>query len=110
MKIRLNKFIAQSSEYSRRKADELIKEGKVKVNGKIVALKIVDALKAMGYNVAYGIQDSCGFETPQHRRRTVIIAHKTKEVSLPIPDTGTTMVGRICRNLLQNSSWMLSKR
>lgn len=35
MKIRLNKFIAQSSEYSRRKADELIKEGKVKVNGKI---------------------------------------------------------------------------
>ena len=58
---------------------------KVKVNGKIVALKIVDALKAMGYNVAYGVQDSCGFETPQHRRRTVILAHKTKNVSLPTP-------------------------
>lgn len=36
MKTRLNKFIAQSSQYSRRKADELIKDGKVKVNGKIV--------------------------------------------------------------------------
>lgn len=36
MKIRLNKFIAQSSQYSRRKADDLIKNGKVKVNGKIV--------------------------------------------------------------------------
>ena len=58
---------------------------KVKVDGKIVGLKIVDALKAMGYHVAYGVQDCCGFETPQHRRRTVIVTHKTKEVSLPIP-------------------------
>ncbi|WP_457641666.1 pseudouridine synthase [Persephonella sp.] len=36
MKVRLNKFIASTGYCSRRKADELIKEGKVKVNGKTV--------------------------------------------------------------------------
>lgn len=35
--IRINKFIASAGEYSRRKADELILEGKVKVNGEKVA-------------------------------------------------------------------------
>jgi 23S rRNA pseudouridine2605 synthase len=33
MEIRLNKYIAENSEYSRRKADELIKEGKIRING-----------------------------------------------------------------------------
>lgn len=36
VKIRLNKYIASSGTTSRRGADELIKEGKVKVNGKII--------------------------------------------------------------------------
>jgi len=36
MKARLNKYIAQSGICSRRKADELIKEGKIKVNGEII--------------------------------------------------------------------------
>jgi len=36
MEIRLNKFIASSGCCSRRKADELIEAGKVKVNGKVV--------------------------------------------------------------------------
>ncbi|MCR5262003.1 MAG: rRNA pseudouridine synthase [Candidatus Gastranaerophilales bacterium] len=35
-KVRLNKFIASTGLYSRRKADELIEAGKVKVNGEIV--------------------------------------------------------------------------
>lgn len=34
--IRLNKYIAQAGICARRKADELIKEGRVKVNGKVV--------------------------------------------------------------------------
>ena len=34
--MRINKFIASSGIVSRRKADELIKEGKVKVNGEII--------------------------------------------------------------------------
>jgi len=42
---RLNKFISHNSTYSRREADKLIEEGKVKVNGKIIdnlATKVSD--------------------------------------------------------------------
>ena len=41
--MRINKFIALKTSYSRRKADELIKEKKVKINGEI--------LENMGYDV-----------------------------------------------------------
>uniref|UniRef100_UPI004047EA46 S4 domain-containing protein n=1 Tax=Aliarcobacter sp. TaxID=2321116 RepID=UPI004047EA46 len=34
--VRLNKFLSHNSNYSRREADKLIEEGKVKVNGKVV--------------------------------------------------------------------------
>ena len=33
---RLNKFLSHNSKYSRREADKLIEEGKVKINGKVV--------------------------------------------------------------------------
>ena len=36
-KSRLNKFISHNTSYSRREADELIKQGKVSVNGRIVS-------------------------------------------------------------------------
>ncbi len=36
MEVRLNKFIASTGYCSRRKADQLIHEGKIKVNGKVV--------------------------------------------------------------------------
>lgn len=35
--IRLNKFISHNSKYSRREADELIKEGKVSIDGKVIS-------------------------------------------------------------------------
>ncbi|MGP2656815.1 pseudouridine synthase [Malaciobacter sp. WC5094] len=35
--VRLNKYISHNSNYSRREADKLIEEGRVKVNGKIVS-------------------------------------------------------------------------
>lgn len=41
--MRINKYIASGSKYSRRKADELIRSGMVKVNGKV--------LRELGYNV-----------------------------------------------------------
>lgn len=41
--MRINKFIAQAGYASRRKADDLIKSGKVKVNGKV--------LNQMGYDI-----------------------------------------------------------
>ncbi len=37
-KLRLQKYIAQNSEYSRRKSEELISKGKVKVNGRFASL------------------------------------------------------------------------
>lgn len=58
---------------------------KVRVDGKIVGMKIVDELKAMGYYVDHGVQDCACFNTPQHRRRTIIIAHKYKQCHLPVP-------------------------
>ncbi|MBF0984862.1 MAG: rRNA pseudouridine synthase, partial [Campylobacter sp.] len=36
-KNRLNKFISHNTSYSRREADELIKQGKVSVNGRVVS-------------------------------------------------------------------------
>ncbi|WP_073997608.1 pseudouridine synthase [Anaerococcus urinomassiliensis] len=42
--MRINKFIAQAGYSSRRKADDLIKSGKVKVNGRV--------LEQMGYDVS----------------------------------------------------------
>ena len=33
--VRLNKFLSHNSNYSRREADKLIEEGRVKVNGKV---------------------------------------------------------------------------
>ena len=36
-KSRLNKFISHNTSYSRREADELIKQGKVSVNGRVVS-------------------------------------------------------------------------
>lgn len=35
--VRLNKFISHNSSYSRREADKLIEDGKVKVNGKVIS-------------------------------------------------------------------------
>ena len=36
-KMRLNKFISHNTAYSRREADELIKQGKVSINGRVVS-------------------------------------------------------------------------
>ena len=44
--MRINKFIATKTAYSRRKADELIKDKKVKINGKVLD------------NLAYTVNDN----------------------------------------------------
>ena len=46
MTMRLNKYIAQSGVASRRKADELISKGMVKINGVV--------FKEMGYQIVEG--------------------------------------------------------
>ena len=52
--MRINKFIAKSGYTSRRKADELIKAGKVKVNGQV--------LTELGYQVGSSDVISIGGE------------------------------------------------
>lgn len=55
-KIRLQKFLAENTELSRRKAEELIEQGRVKVNGKVASLgdkvdPIRDNVQLRGKNV-----------------------------------------------------------
>ena len=69
--MRLNKFLAHAGIASRRKADELIAEGKVKVNGEVV--------KEMGYRVK--VSDKITFDdkriTPE--TKVYILLNKPKE-------------------------------
>ncbi len=55
-KSRLNKFISHNTSYSRREADELIKQGKVSVNGRVVselATSVSDEDKEKNLRLSY---------------------------------------------------------
>ncbi len=80
MLVRLNKYIASSGVASRRKADELIKEGKVKVNNKTV----VDlSTKVDDQNDAVSV-DGQIIEIVQHY--TYIMFHKPKGCITTVSD------------------------
>ena len=68
--IRLNKYIARSGVCSRRKADDLISQGRVKVNGEIVIelgtrVKVSDEVEVSGRSIS-------------PRRHAYILVHKPK--------------------------------
>ena len=97
--MRLNKFLAKSGIASRRKCDILIKEGKIKVNGKIVSdlsTQIVDKdfvqfnnkLVELNFNpIIYLFNKPKGVistVTDPYKRKTILDFFDTKERLFPI--------------------------
>ncbi len=76
--IRLNKYLAHSGVASRRKADELIKDGKVKVNGKVVV--------EMGYKVK--ANDDIEFEGKKlnMEKKYYVLLNKPKDFITTVKD------------------------
>jgi len=69
--MRLNKYIAQAGVCSRRKADELTKNGNVKVNGLVV--------REMGYEVAEGdVVEVNGVTIPAAEKKVYVMLNKPK--------------------------------
>jgi 23S rRNA pseudouridine2605 synthase len=69
-KVRLNKFIANAGVCSRRDADELIKEGKIKINGKVVT--------EMGYKVSPTDTVEYGRKTLSRQKFQYVLLNKPK--------------------------------
>lgn len=68
---RLNKYIAQSGVCSRREADELIKDGKIKVNGKIIT--------EMGFKVKPGDEIHFGKTLLSREKLIYVLLNKPKD-------------------------------
>ncbi len=81
--IRLNKYLSNSGVSSRRQADELIKAGKVKVNGKVVM--------EMGHKVMPG--DKVQYEGKQIKpvRLVYVLLNKPKDIISTTKDQGDRM-------------------
>ena len=70
-KTRLNKFISHNTNYSRREADELIKQGKVSINGRVVS--------DMGVSVSDEDKVKIGARLVKLKKEfTMIVYHKKK--------------------------------
>ena len=72
-KIRLNKFISHNSRFSRREADELIKQGKVSIDGKVIG----DLSTKVGYKTVVKVNGRT-VKVDYSRASTVIIYNKLK--------------------------------
>ncbi len=77
--MRINKYIAQSGIASRRKADELVKDGKVKINGKIVREVGVD----VGEN---DIIEVCGRKIVEKEEKVYYILNKPLDYITAVSD------------------------
>lgn len=103
MKIRLQKILADAGVASRRKAEELIKEGRVSVNGKVVtemgfkASPFEDHIKVDGKLIKFSTQKTvyfmlnkpkkvmCTVEDPEGRQTVIdIIRNRIKERVWPV--------------------------
>jgi len=71
--VRLNKFISHNTKYSRREADRLIAEGRVKLNGKVVT----DLATRVTRDDKVSVNDRPIKPRPLHEM-TVIVYHKPK--------------------------------
>jgi 23S rRNA pseudouridine2605 synthase len=72
-KVRLNKFISHNSRFSRREADELIKAGKVSIDGKVIG----DLSTKVGYKTIVKVNGRT-VKVDHSRASTVIVYNKLK--------------------------------
>ncbi|MEA3353727.1 MAG: pseudouridine synthase [Campylobacterota bacterium] len=72
-KMRLNKFISHNSRYSRREADELIKSGKVSIDGKVIS----DLSTQVAMNTTVKVEGKT-VKVDHKRASTVIVYNKLK--------------------------------
>ncbi|PIF03777.1 MAG: pseudouridine synthase [Arcobacter sp.] len=72
-KVRLNKFISHNSRFSRREADELIKAGKVSIDGKVIG----DLSTKVGYKTVVKVNGRT-VKVDHTRASTVIVYNKQK--------------------------------
>jgi len=91
---RLNKFIANSGLCSRREADELIKTGQIKVNGKVVT--------AMGIKVGPGDEVIHNGKKLSGERKVYLLLNKPKDFITTVTDTHgrktvMDLVGKACK-------------
>ena len=91
---RLNKFIASSGLCSRREADELIKTGQIKVNGKVVT--------AMGIKVGPEDVVTHSGKKLSGERKVYLLLNKPKDFITTVTDTHgrktvMDLVGKACR-------------
>jgi len=76
--VRLNKYLAHAGIAARRKADELIAQGNVKVNGKVIL--------AMGYKVFPGDRVSFKGKTVKPQRYIYLLLNKPKDYISTLSD------------------------
>ncbi|MEZ5173701.1 MAG: pseudouridine synthase [Bacteroidia bacterium] len=96
-KIRLNKYIANAGVCSRREADDLIKSGAVKVNGKIIT--------EMGYRISPSDKVQYGDETLNRETKRYLLLNKPKDYITTSSDpsgrkTVMELVSKACRERL----------
>lgn len=96
-KIRLNKYISNAGICSRREADELIKSGAVKVNGKIIT--------EMGYRIASTDKIQYGDQTLSTEVKRYLLLNKPKDYITTANDPGNRktvmeLVQKACKERL----------
>lgn len=77
--IRLNRYIANAGVCNRREADELIKEGRIRVNGEIV--------RELGTKVSRTDTVQCDEKKLQARRRFYVLLNKPKDFITTVRNT-----------------------
>ena len=82
--MRINKYIAENSELSRRKADEAIKNGRVKINGNLASLGDTissnDELTIDGNIVKYAVRNKKGENLKEKYDKIIHYCELAKEL------------------------------
>lgn len=102
-KVRLNKYIANAGVCSRRKADKLIRAGKVTINDNLIT--------EMGHRVYRGDVVKLDGEVIEHKKNHLyILLNKPKNVITSLKDEkGRTTVADICRHITKERVYSVGR-